>query len=112
MPWLLSLAAVASELATAPSILFLIFPSSSMKWFAVDPVPTPMMHPDGTCSIAALATACFISSCVINSCFIMGSTVRIAPDAKLHNAVKGLNSVLVAGGKRVIHFITFPIAIL
>ena len=41
MPCAFNRAAVRSELATAPSMRFLIFASSSMKKLAVDPVPTP-----------------------------------------------------------------------
>jgi hypothetical protein len=44
---------VASELATAPSIEPLIFANSSMKKFAVEPVPTPIMVSGTTYSIAA-----------------------------------------------------------
>src|SRR6185369_13893519 len=65
MPWLFRRSAVATELATAPLIRCLIFASSSMKWFAVEPVPTPTIASSSTYSIAARAAACFCSSCVI-----------------------------------------------
>ena len=40
--------AEASELATVPSILLLIFAKPSMKKFAVEPVPTPTTSPIST----------------------------------------------------------------
>ncbi len=57
--------AVATELATAPSIRSLIVANSSMKKFAVDPVPTPIIVSGTTYLSAALATSIFISSWVI-----------------------------------------------
>ena len=41
MPWPFRRSAVATELATAPLMCVLISASSSMKKFAVDPLPTP-----------------------------------------------------------------------
>ena len=65
MPWPFSRSAVFTELATAPLIRCLIFASSSMKKFAVDPEPTPITASSTTYLIASRATACFCSSCVI-----------------------------------------------
>src|ERR1039457_2776217 len=65
MPRAFSRSAVFCELATAPSIRFFIFASSSMKRSAVEPVPTPTMAPSITYLIASFATVCFSSSWVI-----------------------------------------------
>src|ERR1700719_1237202 len=65
MPWLLRRSAVLTELATVPLIRCLIFASSSMKKFAVEPEPTPITASSTMYLIASRATACFCSSCVI-----------------------------------------------
>src|SRR5258708_30971965 len=60
--------AVLTELATAPLNRCLIFASSSMKKFAVEPEPTPIHALSTTCLIASRATACLSSSWVMSAC--------------------------------------------
>src|SRR3990172_301772 len=87
MPWALRRSALACELATAPSIRPLIFASSSMKQFAVEPVPTPTMASSTTYLIASRATACFSSSWVIErSRFLLGflRQIQIGDAAQRH----------------------------
>jgi hypothetical protein len=44
-----------------------IVASASMKWFTVDPVPTPTTVSGTTCSSAARATSAFSSFCVMST---------------------------------------------
>src|SRR5258705_50518 len=67
MPWDLSRAALASDAATAPSILFLIFARESMNRLTVEPEPTPTIASSTTYLSASSATAFLSSSWVIAS---------------------------------------------
>src|SRR5258706_9654043 len=63
--------AVLTELATAPLNRCLIFESSSMKKFAVEPEPTPIHALSTTYLIASRATACFSSSWVMDTAVLL-----------------------------------------
>ena len=65
MPWPCRRTVLALLLDTAPAMPSRSVASASMKWFTVDPVPTPMMLPGSTCVSAAWATMAFISSWVM-----------------------------------------------
>src|SRR5438105_122941 len=65
MPCLVRRSELLSELDTAPATRTGIFASASMKWFTVEPVPTPTMLPGWTYVIAAWPTRALSSSWVI-----------------------------------------------
>ncbi len=62
MPAARKAAAEATELATAAATSRGRAASSAMKYSAVLPVPTPIVDPGLTYSVAARAAACFMSS--------------------------------------------------
>ena len=65
MPCARSRSLLFSELDTAPAMRPDIVANASMKWFTVEPVPTPTTAPAGTCSSAARPTSALSSSWVI-----------------------------------------------
>src|SRR6185503_14255955 len=81
MPCFFRRSALASDAATAPSILFFIFANASINMKTVDPDPTPTTASSTTCLSAASATCRFSSSCVISSGSLPSLRRQVGADA-------------------------------
>ncbi len=64
MPCWRNKALVDEDVDTAPLMSLPLAASASIKYFTVEPVPTPMYSPCGTSSSALCAAMRFKSSCV------------------------------------------------
>src|SRR5262245_14583648 len=93
MPCARSRSLLFSELDTAPAIDVRCDANASMKWFTVEPVPTPTTVPGTTYSSAARPTSAFSSSWVIDgACETRGPIMSLVPYALTRPFLFGLDA--------------------